>query len=290
MGVGDGLGFPDRAPVSRAPDDEDASVDLFEYQARDLFAAHGVPVLRRRTSPTTPDEARAAAEQLGGGHGRRQGAGQDRRPRQGGRRQARPQPAGGGRARGRDPRHGHQGPHRAPGDGHRRARTSPRSTTSRSCSTAPTAPTSRWRRRRAAWRSSSSRSSGPRRWRGSPVDALDRRRRREGRARSSRPAGFPDDVADQVADVLAKLWQVFTAEDATLVEVNPLVTTADGRVVALDGKVTLDENADVPAPRPRGARRQRRGGPARGSRPRRRTSTTSSSTARSASSATARGW
>ena len=57
-------------------------------------------------------------------------------------------------------------------------------------------------------------------------------------------ARFPDDVAEQVADVLVQLWQVLVAEDATLVEVNPLVKSADGIVLALDGKVTLDENAD----------------------------------------------
>ena len=56
-------------------------------------------------------------------------------------------------------------------------------------------------------------------------------------------AAFPLDVADQVADVLVKLWETFSSEDATLVEVNPLVKTSDGQVVALDGKVTLDENA-----------------------------------------------
>jgi succinyl-CoA synthetase beta subunit len=57
-------------------------------------------------------------------------------------------------------------------------------------------------------------------------------------------AAFPLDVADQVADVLVKLWETFSSEDATLVEVNPLVKTSDGKVVALDGKVSLDENAD----------------------------------------------
>ncbi|WP_309113713.1 ADP-forming succinate--CoA ligase subunit beta [Saccharothrix sp.] len=56
-------------------------------------------------------------------------------------------------------------------------------------------------------------------------------------------AKFPPEVADQVADVLVKLWRAFVAEDATLVEVNPLVRTEDGSVVALDGKVTLDGNA-----------------------------------------------
>jgi succinyl-CoA synthetase beta subunit len=57
-------------------------------------------------------------------------------------------------------------------------------------------------------------------------------------------AGFEADVRDQVIEVLQTLWTVFTAEDATLVEVNPLVKTPDGKIVALDGKVSLDENAD----------------------------------------------
>ncbi len=57
-------------------------------------------------------------------------------------------------------------------------------------------------------------------------------------------AKFPFDVADQVAEVLLKLWEVFQSEDATLVEVNPLVKTKDGKVIALDGKITLDDNAE----------------------------------------------
>jgi len=61
-------------------------------------------------------------------------------------------------------------------------------------------------------------------------------------------AKFPAEVADQVAEVLLKLWEVFQSEDATLVEVNPLVKTSDGKIVALDGKVTLDENADFRQP------------------------------------------
>ena len=60
---------------------------------------------------------------------------------------------------------------------------------------------------------------------------------------------FPSDVQDQVADVLIKLWAAFVAEDATLMEINPLVKTQDGKVVALDGKVTLDENAGFRQPK-----------------------------------------
>ncbi|GAA1973841.1 ADP-forming succinate--CoA ligase subunit beta [Isoptericola halotolerans] len=56
-------------------------------------------------------------------------------------------------------------------------------------------------------------------------------------------AGFAEDLKAPVADAIRKLWTVFTAEDATLVEVNPLVRTEDGKIIALDGKVTLDENA-----------------------------------------------
>ena len=56
-------------------------------------------------------------------------------------------------------------------------------------------------------------------------------------------AGFPADVADQVADIAVKLWSAFVVEDATLVEVNPLAKTAAGKVLCLDAKVTLDDNA-----------------------------------------------
>jgi succinyl-CoA synthetase beta subunit len=58
-----------------------------------------------------------------------------------------------------------------------------------------------------------------------------------------RKGGFPSDVEKGVADVLVTLWKTFQSSDATLVEVNPLVKTADGRIIALDGKVTLDDNA-----------------------------------------------
>jgi succinyl-CoA synthetase beta subunit len=55
---------------------------------------------------------------------------------------------------------------------------------------------------------------------------------------------FPDELIDSVSDVIVKLYEVFVKEDATLVEVNPLVLTEDGQILALDGKITLDENAD----------------------------------------------
>jgi succinyl-CoA synthetase beta subunit len=80
-----------------------------------------------------------------------------------------------------------------------------------------------------------------------PVDALtgiDEAKARE----IAEAGGFPAEVADQVAAAIVKLWDVFVKEDTTLVEVNPLVKTADGRIVALDGKVTLDENAGYRQP------------------------------------------
>jgi succinyl-CoA synthetase beta subunit len=75
-----------------------------------------------------------------------------------------------------------------------------------------------------------------------PIDAItgvDEAQAREIVAKG----GFPADVTDQVVDVAVKLWQAFVAEDATLVEVNPLARTPEGRILCLDAKVTLDENA-----------------------------------------------
>ncbi|GAA2633154.1 ADP-forming succinate--CoA ligase subunit beta [Streptomyces axinellae] len=80
-----------------------------------------------------------------------------------------------------------------------------------------------------------------------PVDAIEGVT--ETKAREiAEAAKFPAELIDQVANVLVKLWDVFIKEDALLVEVNPLVKTADGKVIALDGKVSLDENADFRQP------------------------------------------
>ncbi|BCL28240.1 ADP-forming succinate--CoA ligase subunit beta [Streptomyces aurantiacus] len=57
-------------------------------------------------------------------------------------------------------------------------------------------------------------------------------------------AKFPAEVAEQVAEILVTLWDTFVAEDALLLEVNPLAKVASGDVLALDGKVSLDENAE----------------------------------------------
>ncbi|WP_424463269.1 ADP-forming succinate--CoA ligase subunit beta [Pseudoclavibacter helvolus] len=60
----------------------------------------------------------------------------------------------------------------------------------------------------------------------------------------ARAANFPEELVAKVADVFVKLYEVYSQEDATLVEVNPLVLTKGGDIVALDGKVTIDENAE----------------------------------------------
>ena len=72
-----------------------------------------------------------------------------------------------------------------------------------------------------------------------PIGGIDLAKARE----IAIAGGFDAETADKVAPVIVKLYEVYDKEDATLVEVNPLVLTEDGTVLALDGKVTLDENA-----------------------------------------------
>ena len=221
-------------------------MDLMEYQAKELFAKHGVPVTVG-TVITTPEEAEAAAEAEGGRVVVKAQVKTGGRGKAGGVKLAQdPQEAVAQGAR--DPRHGHQGPHGAPGADRAGAPTSRRSTTSPSCSTGPTATTSASPPSRAASRSRQLAAREPRRHRPGLDRPAGRRRRGQGRARSSRPTGFDAAIADQAADAIKKLWNVFVEEDATLVEVNPLVKLGDGSLEALDGKVTLDDNADFRHP------------------------------------------
>ncbi|NBS85295.1 MAG: ADP-forming succinate--CoA ligase subunit beta [Micrococcales bacterium] len=60
----------------------------------------------------------------------------------------------------------------------------------------------------------------------------------------AKAGGFDDEIAVKVAPVFVKLYEVFVKEDATLVEVNPLILSKDGEIIALDGKVSLDDNAE----------------------------------------------
>lgn len=64
----------------------------------------------------------------------------------------------------------------------------------------------------------------------------------------AKAANFPEELQAKVAAVFVKLYDVYKGEDATLVEVNPLVLTEEGDIIALDGKVSLDENADFRHP------------------------------------------
>ena len=72
-----------------------------------------------------------------------------------------------------------------------------------------------------------------------PLTGIDRAKAVE----IAQAANFPEELVEKVADVFVKLYDVYKGEDATLVEVNPLVRTEDGDIIALDGKVTLDDNA-----------------------------------------------
>ncbi|MER6261554.1 ADP-forming succinate--CoA ligase subunit beta [Streptomyces sp900105245] len=76
------------------------------------------------------------------------------------------------------------------------------------------------------------------------IDGVDETKARE----IVEAAKFPAEVADKVVNVLIKLWDTFIKSDALLVEVNPLAKVASGEVIALDGKVSLDENAEFRHP------------------------------------------
>jgi succinyl-CoA synthetase beta subunit len=215
-------------------------VDLFEYQARDLFAAHDVPVLDAGVAETA-EEARAVAERLGGG-----------------RVVVKAQVKTGGRGKAGGVKLAH-----SPQEAEDRARDIlgmdiKGHTVHRVMIADAAAIEDEYYvsflldRANRTYLAMASREGGveieqlavekPEALARIPVDALagvDADVAREIVTRG----GFPDDVADQVVGAVQRLWDVFVAEDATLVEVNPMVRTGDGRIVALDGKVTLDDNA-----------------------------------------------
>ncbi len=220
-------------------------MDLFEYQARDMFEAHGVPVLRGITA-TTADEARAAATELGtpvvvvkaqvktGGRGKAGGVKIARSADEAAERA--------GDILGMDIK-GHP---------------------VRTVMIAEGADIAeeyyfsllldRANRRYLAM---CSREGGvdietlaverPEALARVPVDpqvGIDQAKADEIVA----TAGFAEEDAAEIARVLQRLWEVYRTEDATLVEVNPLVKTGNGKIVALDGKVSLDANADFRQP------------------------------------------
>ena len=216
-------------------------MDLFEYQARDLFEAHGVPVLRGIVA-RTPGEARAAAEQLGGGVV-----------------VVKAQVKAGGRGKA-----GGVKLAKSPDEAEKHARAilgmDIKGHLVEAVMVAEGADIAeeyyfsvlldRANRNYLAMCSleggveieqlAEERPEALVKLNLDPRTGLDEAAASEIVAK----VGFAEDIADQVTDVLVKLGDVYREADATLVEVNPLVKTSDGRIIALDGKVSLDDNAD----------------------------------------------
>jgi succinyl-CoA synthetase beta subunit len=215
-------------------------VDLYEYQARDLFEAHGVPVLPSRVAET-PEAARQAAESLGtpvvvvkaqvktGGRGK-----------------------AGGVKLAKSPAEAEQHARAILGmdiKGHlvRRVMIAPGVDIA-----AEYYVSFLLDRSNRTWLAMASVEGGmeieqlaverPDALARVPVDPLTGLDAAKA-AEIADAARFPAEVRDDVVTLLQQLWTVFSAEDATLVEVNPLVRTGEGRLVALDGKITLDDNA-----------------------------------------------
>lgn len=219
-------------------------MDLFEYQARDLFEAKGVPVLGGAVA-STPEEARAAAEKLGGK------VVVKAQVKIGGRGKA------GGVKLAEDP-----------ADAYEKARAilgmDIKGHVVRKVMIAQAAPIESeyylailLDRAARSFLVMASVAGGmdieevahktPEKLARVHVDAnkgLDKTKALE----IVKQGAFPDDVSEDVADVLVTLWKTFQESDATLVEVNPLVKTKDGRIIALDGKVTLDDNSSFRHP------------------------------------------
>jgi len=223
-------------------------VDLFEYQARDMFEAHGVPVLAGRTA-TTAQEARAAAEEIG--------------PKSGGVTVVKAQVKTGGRGKAggvkvaKSPEEAEQLAGQILGmdiKGH-------------TVGTVMVAAGARIAeeyyfsilldRANRSYLAMCSKEGGMEieqlaverpealaRVEVDPNTGIDEAKAEEIVA----AAGFDEETGAKIVPVLQKLWEVYRDEDATLVEVNPLVKTEDGGIIALDGKVTLDANADFRHP------------------------------------------
>jgi succinyl-CoA synthetase beta subunit len=220
-------------------------VDLFEYQARDVFAAHGVPVLDGAVAET-PEEARAAAEKLGGGTV-----------------VVKAQVKTGGRGKAGGVKLAHS-PEEAAEKAAEILGMDIKGHTVHKVMIAPGARIAEeyyfsvlLDRANRSYLAMASKEGGMEievlaverpealaRIAVDPIVGIDA----EKAAEIVDAAGFADDVKDQIADAVQKLWDVYREEDATLVEVNPLVKTEEGQIIALDGKVSLDENASFRHP------------------------------------------
>ncbi|MGP3946955.1 MULTISPECIES: ADP-forming succinate--CoA ligase subunit beta [Streptomyces] len=214
-------------------------MDLFEYQARDLFAKHGVPVLAGEVIDT-PEAAREAAERLGGR------AVVKAQVKVGGRGKA------GGVKLASDPADAVEKAGQILGmdiKGHTVHKVMLAQTADIKEEYYVSFLLDRTNRTFLAMASVEGgveievvAEQNPEALAKIPVDAIEGVTQ-EKAAEIVAAAKFPAEIADQVVEVLQKLWVVFIKEDALLVEVNPLVKTEDGKIIALDGKVSLDENA-----------------------------------------------
>ncbi|MFJ9783774.1 ADP-forming succinate--CoA ligase subunit beta [Amycolatopsis sp. NPDC101161] len=219
-------------------------MDLYEYQARDLFAAHGVPVLPGSVA-STPEEAKTAAEQIGnqvvvkaqvkvGGRGK-----------------------AGGVKLAQTPDEAKEKAEAILGldiKGHITRRVLVAEASDIASEYYFSFLLDRANRTFLAMASSEGGMEieqlaveRPDALAKIPVDAIagvDKAKALE----ILKAGNFPAEIIDEAADVVVKLWETFVSEDATLVEVNPLVRDPQDKIIALDGKVTLDENADFRQP------------------------------------------
>ena len=218
-------------------------MDLFEYQARDMFEKHGVPVLAGAAA-TTPEQARAAAEEIG--------------PKSGGVTVVKAQVKTGGRGKAGGVKVAKS---RRRGGAARRARSSAWTSRATPCTVmiaqgAQIAEEYYFSllldRANRTYLAMCSKEGGMEieqlaverpealaRIAVDPNTGIDEAKA----ARSSRPPASTPRPAPRSPPSCSRCGTVYRDEDATLVEVNPLVKTEDGDIVALDGKVTLDENA-----------------------------------------------
>ena len=219
-------------------------MDLFEYQARDLFAKHGVPVLKGIVA-TTPEEAKAAAEEIGGLTVIKA------QVKTGGRGKA------GGVKLAKNPDEAYEHAQQILGmdiKGH----TVHRVLVAQGADIAEEYYFSilldRANRSYLAMCSveggmeieqlAAERPEALAKVEVDPLVGIDSAKAQE----IVEAAGFSAELQPKVVEVLVKLGDVFNKEDATLVEVNPLVQTPEGDILALDGKVSLDDNAEFRQP------------------------------------------
>lgn len=219
-------------------------MDLFEYQARELFAKHGVPVLKGIVA-TTPEEAKAAAEEIGGLTVIKA------QVKTGGRGKA------GGVKLAKSPEEAYEHAKAILGmdiKGHTVHRVLVADGADIAEEYYFSLLLDRANRSYLAMCSveggmeieqlAAERPEALAKIEVDPLVGLDQAKAEE----IAKAAGFSAELQKKVVPVLVKLGEVYTKEDATLVEVNPLVLTPEGTILALDGKVSLDDNAEFRQP------------------------------------------